>query len=129
MFTIAFIVNRPFFSKYHSLSTHYHVTLATKTYLSHLLYPTIFWLYIRLNSFFDNGFSTKFQHLRVRPASGFRNATDDKINEANNFGDYWSADPKDYNNGCVMGFSYDKVYPLFVNIRTFGFAVRPAAEK
>ena len=53
----------------------------------------------------------------------------DKINEANNFGDYWSADPQDYNNGCVMGFSYDKVYPLFVNIRTFGFAVRPVAEK
>ena len=63
------------------------------------------------------------------PASGFRNAKDDKINEANNFGDYWSADPQDYNNGCVMGFSYDKVYPLFVNIRTFGFAVRPVAEK
>ena len=62
------------------------------------------------------------------PASGFRNAKDDKINEANNFGDYWSADPQDYNNGCVMGFSYDKVYPLFVNIRTYGFAVRPVAE-
>ena len=63
------------------------------------------------------------------PATGFRDAKDDKINEANNFGDYWSADPQDYNNGCVMGFSYDKVYPLFVNIRTFGFAVRPVAEK
>ena len=34
MFTIAFIVNRPFFSKYHSLSTHNPVTLATQTYLS-----------------------------------------------------------------------------------------------
>nr|WP_315407842.1 hypothetical protein [uncultured Prevotella sp.] len=63
------------------------------------------------------------------PATGFRNATDDKINEANSFGDYWSADPQDYNNGCVMGFSYDKVYPLFFNIRTFGFSVRPVAEK
>lgn len=63
------------------------------------------------------------------PASGFRHAKDDKINEANSFGDYWSADPQDYNNGCVMGFSYDKVYPLFVNIRTYGFAVRPVAEK
>lgn len=63
------------------------------------------------------------------PASGFRNAEDDKIKEANSFGDYWSADPQDYNNGCVMGFSYDKVYPLFVNIRTYGFAVRPVAEK
>ena len=63
------------------------------------------------------------------PATGFRDAKDDKINEANNFGDYWSADPQDYNNGCVMGFSYDKVYPLFFNIRTFGFAVRPVAEK
>ena len=63
------------------------------------------------------------------PATGFRDAKDDKINEANNFGDYWSADPQDYNNGCVMGFSYDEVYPLFFNIRTFGFAVRPVAEK
>ena len=63
------------------------------------------------------------------PATGFRDAKDDKIDEANNFGDYWSADPQDYNNGCVMGFSYDKVYPLFFNIRTFGFAVRPVAEK
>ena len=63
------------------------------------------------------------------PASGFRNAEDDKIKEANSFGDYWSADPQDYNNGCVMGFSYDKVYPLFLNIRTYGFAVRPVAEK
>ena len=63
------------------------------------------------------------------PATGFRDAKDDKINEANNYGDYWSADPQDYNNGCGMGFSYDKVYPLFFNIRTFGFAVRPVAEK
>ena len=63
------------------------------------------------------------------PATGFRDAKDDKIKEANNYGDYWSADPQDYNNGCVMGFSYDKVYPLFFNIRTFGFAVRPVAEK
>lgn len=63
------------------------------------------------------------------PVTGFREAKDDKIKEANSFGDYWSADPQDYNNGCVMGFSYDKVYPLFVNIRTYGFAVRPVAEK
>ena len=63
------------------------------------------------------------------PVTGFREAKDDKIKEANSFGDYWSADPQDYNNGCVMGFSYDKVYPLFLNIRTYGFAVRPVAEK
>ena len=63
------------------------------------------------------------------PASGFRNAEDDKIKEANSFGDYWSADPQDYNNGCVMGFSYDNVHPLYVNLRTYGFAVRPVAEK
>ena len=66
VFTIAFIVNRPFFIKYHSLSTYYNVTLATKTDFSHLIYPTSFWVYIRLNSFFDNYFSTKFQHPRVR---------------------------------------------------------------
>lgn len=63
------------------------------------------------------------------PASGFRHAENDKIKEANSFGDYWSADPQDYNNGCVMGFSYDNVHPLYVNLRTYGFAVRPVAEK
>ena len=63
------------------------------------------------------------------PASGFRHAENDKIKEANSFGDYWSADPQDYNNGCVMGFSYDNVHPLYVNRRTYGFAVRPVAEK
>ena len=63
------------------------------------------------------------------PASGYRSLSDSKIGAANVQGDYWSADPQDYNNGCVMGFSYDKVYPLFFNIRTFGFAVRPVAEK
>ena len=63
------------------------------------------------------------------PASGFRHAENDKIKEANSFGDYWSADPQDYNNSCVMGFSYDNVHPLYVNLRTYGFAVRPVAEK
>ena len=63
------------------------------------------------------------------PATGFRNAVDDKINQANSSGNYWSADPQDYNNGCAMGFNDSKVLPLNFNIRTFGLSVRPVAEK
>lgn len=63
------------------------------------------------------------------PATGFRQATDDNIVQANSSGNYWSADPQDYNNGCAMGFNDSKVLPLNFNIRTFGLSVRPVAEK
>ena len=63
------------------------------------------------------------------PATGFRQATDDNIVQANSSGNYWSADPQDYNNGCSMGFNNSKVLPLTFNIRTYGLSVRPVAEK
>lgn len=63
------------------------------------------------------------------PASGYRNAADAVFTGASTSGNYWSADPQDYNNGCVMGFSKTEIKPLFRNIRTYGFAVRPVAEK
>ena len=62
------------------------------------------------------------------PASGFREASNGNISKFNEFGDYWSADPQDVNNGCCMGCSVSGVSPLHVNLRTYGFAVRPVSE-
>ena len=63
------------------------------------------------------------------PASGYRSLTDSKIGAANVQGNYWAADPYDWTAACVLGFSSNEVYPLFHNTRTYGFAVRPVAEK
>ena len=62
------------------------------------------------------------------PAAGYRDSQNGAWFYGGKFGDYWSADPNDVNNGCVMGLQVDKVYPLYRNIRTYGFAVRPVAE-
>ena len=63
------------------------------------------------------------------PATGYRSLRDSKIDTANVQGDYWAADPYDWTAACVLGFSSNDVYPLFFNTRTYGFAVRPVAEK
>ena len=64
------------------------------------------------------------------PATGYREAKDGNIvSYYGNYGDYWTATPTDMNNGSVMGFDVNSVHPLYRNIRAFGFAVRPAAEK
>ena len=63
------------------------------------------------------------------PATGYRSLRDSKIDAANVQGDYWAADPYDWTAACVLGFSSNDVYPLFFNTRTYGFAVRPVAEK
>lgn len=63
------------------------------------------------------------------PAAGYRGTVNGVLYYVNKYGDYWSADPHDTSNGCVMGIQYDAVYPLYRNIRTFGFSVRPVAEK
>lgn len=64
------------------------------------------------------------------PATGYREAKDGNIvSYYGNYGDYWTATPTDMNNGSVMGFDVNSVSPLYRNIRAFGFAVRPVAEK
>ena len=64
------------------------------------------------------------------PATGYREAKDGNIvSYYGNYGDYWTATPTDMNNGSVMGFDVNSVHPLYRNIRAFGFAVRPVAEK
>ena len=64
------------------------------------------------------------------PAAGFREAGNGStLSNYSKFGDYWTATPNDNHNGNVMGFDVNLVHPLYRNIRAFGFAVRPAAEK
>lgn len=64
------------------------------------------------------------------PAAGFREARNGStLSNYSKFGDYWTATPNDNHNGNVMGFDVNSVHPLYRNIRAFGFAVRPAAEK
>ncbi len=62
------------------------------------------------------------------PASGYRGCVDGNLYYVNKFGDFWLADPQGATNGFVMGIQFDKIFPLFRNIRTYGFAVRPVAE-
>lgn len=64
------------------------------------------------------------------PAAGFREARNGStLSYYSKFGDYWTATSNDNHNGNVMGFDVNLVHPLYRNIRAFGFAVRPAAEK
>ncbi len=64
------------------------------------------------------------------PAAGYREARNGStLSYYSKFGDYWTATPNDNNNGNVMGFDVNSVYPLYRNIRAFAFSVRPAAEK
>lgn len=64
------------------------------------------------------------------PAAGFREAGNGStLSYYSKFGDYWTATPNNNHNGNVMGFDVNSVHPLYRNIRAFGFAVRPAAEK
>ena len=63
------------------------------------------------------------------PASGYRHAANAILSGVSTSGNYWSADPRDYNDGCSMGFQKNSVTPLYYNTRTFGFSVRPVAEK
>lgn len=62
------------------------------------------------------------------PASGYRGCVDGNLYYVNKFGEFWLADPQGATNGFVMGIQFDKIFPLFRNIRTYGFAVRPVAE-
>ncbi len=64
------------------------------------------------------------------PAAGYREARNGStLSYYSKFGDYWTATPNDNHNGNVMGFDVNSVYPLYRNIRAYGFSVRPVAEK
>ena len=64
------------------------------------------------------------------PAAGYREAINGStLTKYGVAGEYWTATPNDNNNGNVLGFEHNVVHPLYRNIRTFGFSVRPVAEK
>lgn len=64
------------------------------------------------------------------PAAGYREATNGStLTKYGVAGEYWTATPNDNNNGNVLGFEHNVVHPLYRNIRSFGFSVRPVAEK
>lgn len=62
------------------------------------------------------------------PAAGYMDNGNGALLWHKQYGDFWTALPADINNGCVMGIQYDFTYPRFVNVRTYGFSIRPAAE-
>ena len=62
------------------------------------------------------------------PAAGYMDNGNGELFWHKQYGDFWTALPADINNGCVMGIQHDFTYPRFVNVRTYGFSVRPAAE-
>lgn len=62
------------------------------------------------------------------PAAGYMDNGNGALFWHKQYGDFWTALPADINNGCVMGIQHDFTYPRFVNVRTYGFSVRPAAE-
>ena len=62
------------------------------------------------------------------PAAGYMDNGNGALLWYKQYGDFWTALPADINNGCVMGIQHDFTYPRFVNVRTYGFSIRPAAE-
>ena len=62
------------------------------------------------------------------PAAGYMDNGNGALLWYKQYGDFWTALPADFNNGCVMGIQHDFTYPRFVNVRTYGFSIRPAAE-
>ena len=62
------------------------------------------------------------------PAAGYMDNGNGELFWYKQYGDFWTALPADINNGCVMGIQHDFTYPRFVNVRTYGFSIRPAAE-
>ena len=62
------------------------------------------------------------------PATGYRENGNGNIVDLNVSANYWTAIPKDLNNGRCFAFSQADVYPLHSSARTFGLGVRPVAE-
>ena len=62
------------------------------------------------------------------PASGFRNGNDGSLGSVGFNGYYWLAVPYNSINGCNLNFYSGRVYPLNLNTRTYGFAVRAVSE-
>ena len=62
------------------------------------------------------------------PASGLRYSSGGSLNSVGDIGCYWSAVPNGTYFGCSLNFSLGVVYPLDVNTRAYGLAVRAVEE-
>ena len=61
-------------------------------------------------------------------ASGCRSVNDGSLSLVGLFGYSWSAVPYGADNGWGLGFASVDVYPLYYNVRSYGFAARPVSE-
>ena len=63
------------------------------------------------------------------PATGYMDSGNGVLGQYKRQGNFWTALPASFSNGTALGFSVgDDVYPRVGNMRTYGFAIRPAAE-
>lgn len=63
------------------------------------------------------------------PATGYMDSGIGVLGQYKKQGNFWTALPASFSNGTALGFSVGSdVYPRVGNMRTYGFAVRPAAE-
>ena len=81
------------------------------------------------NNFGHNFWTSSSKTATINfPASGYRNGNDGSLDDVGYDGDYWSAVPYDTNDGCYLYFYSGGVNPLYVNVRSYGFAARPVSE-
>ena len=81
------------------------------------------------NNFGHNFWTSSSKTATINfPASGYRSYTDGSLNGVGLSGFYWSAVPRDTDNGCYLSFASGYVGPLYYDNRPVGFAARPVAE-
>ena len=80
------------------------------------------------NNFGHNFWTSSSKTATINfPASGYRGSSDGSLYNVG-YGYYWSAVPYYSNFGCYMFFYSSYVIPLFDNIRSHGYSVRPVSE-
>ena len=79
------------------------------------------------NNFGHNFWTSSSKTATINfPVSGLRNTSNGSLNS--NGGSYWSAVPRDADNGCYLSFGENLVFPLTSFNRAYGCAVRPVSE-
>ena len=81
------------------------------------------------NTFGHNFWTSSSKTATINfPASGFRLYNLGSLYYVGLTGYYWSAVPYNTGSGCYLYFGWSDVYPLNLNERSFGLAVRPVSE-
>ena len=81
------------------------------------------------NTFGHNFWTSSSKTATINfPASGFRLYNWGSLYYVGLTGYYWSAVPYNTGSGCYLYFGWSDVYPLNLNERSFGLAVRPVSE-